>query len=106
MDDSMGNFKSCGNKGFQMTFGNGWTISVQWSALNDCSRSRPDVDDMKTEFVDSETAEIAVWDADRTYLNISGSDTVLAHRSPEEAARWIAAVADFKDMKPARKVKK
>ena len=100
MDDSMGNFKSCGNKGFQMTFKNGWTISVQWWRL------RPDVDDMKTEFVDSETAEIAVWDADRTYLNISGDGVyVLAHRSPEEAARWIAAVADFKDVRPARKVK-
>jgi hypothetical protein len=33
----MSNFKSTNNKGFQMTFENGWTISVQFGYGNYCS---------------------------------------------------------------------
>jgi hypothetical protein len=36
----MSNFKSTNNKGFQMTFENGWTISVQFGYGNYCDNSR------------------------------------------------------------------
>jgi hypothetical protein len=35
----MSNFKSTENKGFQMTFENGWTISVQFGYGNYCDNT-------------------------------------------------------------------
>lgn len=53
----MSKFKITGNKGFWLTFANGYTVSVQFGYGNYCSNYD------KTNFEDSETAEVAIWNA-------------------------------------------
>ena len=68
-------FTSTRNRGFQMTFKNGLTISVQWGTGNYCERKnlqtsyRGDMD-AATPIVESADAEIAIWNEEqhRTFL--------------------------------------
>ena len=70
----MSKFVATRNKGFQMTFENGFRISVQWGVGNYCQRKDDgDFDEsMKTEFWESNSAEIAVFGKDGEFINISG----------------------------------
>ena len=60
-------FQCNGNEGFQMTFANGWTVSVQFGVMSYCSRknrsgTKPDFDaPLKARWWESKTAEIAAW---------------------------------------------
>ena len=59
----MSKFNSTHNKGFQMTFDNGFRLSVQWGVGNYCQR-KSDLqfgDEMKGNFWESTSAEIAVF---------------------------------------------
>ena len=92
----MSNFKSTGNRGFQMTFENGWTISVQFGYGNYCDNGRhPDGWDFgkKQEVTESSDAEIAIWDANGEWYDF-GSDTVKGYCSADEVATWIKFTAD------------
>jgi hypothetical protein len=61
------------NKGFQITFANGWTASVQWGPFN---------------YSDGATsAEVARWHGDDDVDDVDG------WRSPDEVARFIAETA-------------
>ena len=58
-------FKITASKGFQMTFENGYTISVQFGGGNCCSNySNFELIGREKEqyILESETAEIAIWD--------------------------------------------
>ena len=91
-------FKSTSNKGFQLTFENGWTISVQFGYGNYCDNNRhPDGWDFskKQEVTQSSDAEIAIWDANGEWYNF-GSGTVKGYCSAIEVAEWIAKVSKFK----------
>jgi hypothetical protein len=85
-------------KGFQMTFANGWTVSVQWGANNYCKNRSHDLDacvaEMRGEALSAESpdAEIAAWDKDGTWFDF-GSDTVKGWCSPDHVAFFIAGVA-------------
>ena len=99
-------FKSTRNKGFQMTFKNGITISVQFGFMNYCSRKNEypydstkleEQDEMRQHIIESNTAEIAIWDKNGTWFDF-GDDTVKGHVDTDEVARWIAVCSDVADM--------
>ena len=60
----MSKFTSSHNKGFRMTFGNGFSISVQWGVGNYCEKrdSCEWNEATKHDFWSSNSAEIAVFD--------------------------------------------
>lgn len=55
-------FRSTENKGFQLTFANGWTISVQFGKGNYCNGNRDKSDNFNRtqSIVESVDAEIAI----------------------------------------------
>lgn len=87
-------FTTCQNKGFQMTFENGITISIQWGVNNYCSRRSLDHSfnsEMKTPMVYSEDAEIAIWDEFGNWFEFD-NDQVKPYCTPDEVALIINLV--------------
>ncbi len=76
------------NAGFQMTFANGWTVSVQWG-LGTYSDNR--YSDFRAH-AESKTAEIAAWDIDGKWHDF-GDDTVKGWCTPDEVATFIHFIA-------------
>lgn len=90
-------FKSTHNKGFQMTFENGWTISVQFGYGNYCgNRNHPEGYGFneRTEIVSSPDAEIAIWSDEDSWYDFDGL-TVKGYCSVDEVADWISKVKSF-----------
>ena len=82
------------NKGFGMTFDNGFTISVQWGTGNYCEKKNlgADIDEeMKTKRWESRTAEIAVF-KDTGIVPVGKSDDVIGWCSADEVATIISIV--------------
>lgn len=74
------------NTGFQMTFENGWTVSVQWGKGNYISnRNCGDT---------SDTAEIAAWDENDKWYRFD-HDVVKGWCKADEVADFIAMVKGF-----------
>ena len=99
------------NKGFQLTFENKLTISVQIGNMNYCSRkdtySAYD-GEMKMEIVESETAEIAIWDDKNNWLDF-GSDQVKGWVPSNEIGQWIAwtmVARDLEDLSSLANIQK
>lgn len=95
----MSKFTSCLNKGFQMTFDNGFRLSVQWGIGNYCEKKNSGQfgDEMKDNFWESTSAEIAVFDdkvvdGDMVDLN-GGMDMVCGWLSTDQVAKVIAIVS-------------
>jgi len=82
------------NKGFQMTFPNELTISVQIGNMNYCSRkdtyTKYDAE-MQMDIVKSPDAEIAIWDEKGDWFNF-GHDTVKGWIPVTEVGIWIERV--------------
>ena len=82
-------FLSCENKGFQITFDNGMTMSVQWGVGNYCSRRSLDTTSFNPELserrIHSEDAEIAIWDELGTWFEFE-YDQVKPYCTPDEVA--------------------
>ena len=97
-------FKSTYNRGFQMTFKNGLTISVQFGTGNYCERRQviaPIQGEMKMSIVESNSAEIAIWDKEGTWFSF-GHDTVKGWVDADEVATWIilcTAATSLDDLK-------
>jgi len=94
-------FKSTYNRGFQLTFENGITVSVQFGTGNYCSRRSlaPEAtlyNDLTNHTVESDTAEIAIWHKDSDNWFDFGYDQVKGWCTPNEVAMWItrAAIAE------------
>jgi hypothetical protein len=90
-------FRITQNKGFHITFQNGWTLSVQWGPLNYCANrnddrvwNRHDIDEIAAEAgsTGSADAEIAAWDAAGKMYDF-GNDTVKGWVTPDELVEWI-----------------
>ena len=88
-------FTACQNKGFQMTFPNGWTVSVQWGPMNYCEKksfsakwNAPE----KEAFWTSETAEIAAWDKNNVWYEFD-NDTVDGWKTPTEVMEFMTMIA-------------
>lgn len=89
--------KSTSNKGFQMTFENGWTISVQFGYGNYCENNHHPEGwnfSKQKEIVESKSAEIAIWDSEGTWYNFGG-DTIKGWCSANEVSEWIYKVSQF-----------
>lgn len=87
----MSKFASIQNRGFQMKFENGLTISVMFGTMNYCERRKFDLDyssEMKIDAVLSANAEIAIWDENDNWFNF-GTDQVKGWCSADEVAEWI-----------------
>lgn len=87
-------FTSCENKGLQMTFENGLTISIQFGVGNYCERRSLTASfqsEMSESLIQSANAEIAIWDAFDNDYNF-GSDTVTGWVSTNDVADWIYRV--------------
>jgi len=92
-------FRACANRGFQITFSNGWTISVQFGVLNYCSNK--DLEKaIKNPFeqpignYECENAEIAIMNPNGQFVRHKGFDEdVKAFCHPDEISDIIAWVA-------------
>jgi len=95
----MSGFAITRGKGFHLTFDNGWTASVQFGPYNYCSNyDRPGslaasaaLLEAKAD-IESETAEIAAWDAEGNWYEFDG-DTVDGYKSPAEVLAFLTMVA-------------
>jgi len=93
-------FKITAGRGFQITFANGWTVSVQWGTGNYCENRTLAIShfadweqvDREAGAAGSKTAEIAAWDRDGKWFDF-GSDEVAGHQTPEQVAAFIAQIA-------------
>ena len=90
----MSKFTSCLNKGFSMTFDNGFRISVQWGIGNYCAVKDKDEWNapQKQDYWDSISAEIAVFDNDGSFIELN-DDMVAGWLSTDTVAKIIAIVS-------------
>ena len=97
-------FKTIQNRGFQMEFKNGITISVQFGTGNYCERRNmiaPIQGEMKMDKVESNTVEIAIWDKEGTWFSFE-YDQVKGWVDADEVAMWITfcqMATDLNDLK-------
>ncbi len=97
----MSRIVSTRNKGFQMKFDNGLTISVQIGTMSYCSRRSFDLDaesEMKIHIVESQDAEIAIWNETDQWFDF-GTDQVKGWCSADEVADWIHKVKSADSLK-------
>lgn len=101
-------FVSTMRKGFQMTFENGLTASVQWGAGNYCDNHLPaDFDFSFSKDASSDTAEIAVWDQFGEWLDpqdfleeATNSDGMVAgYLTPAQVVKFLSAVEAYPNQK-------
>ena len=85
-------FKITNGKGFQMTFKNGVTISVQWGPGNYSDNYDKDFRPREQVIVESRTAEIAIWDRSHRWHDFEG-DQVEGNLTPDEVSEWIHKVS-------------
>jgi len=78
-------------KGFQITFENGCTVSIQFGTGNYCEKRSFDAkygSEKLNDMWESPNAEIAAWDKDNNW-HCFGQDTVEGHQSPEQVLAFI-----------------
>lgn len=73
-------FKTTQNKGFQITFTNGNTVSVQFGGGNYCENRYANPDNGECE-----NAEVLAWNKDGEYIT-----EAIGWQTPEEVAAFIA----------------
>ena len=91
----MSKFTTSYNKGFRMTFGNGFSISVQWGVGNYCEKKESGQWDESTKYAewDSNSAEIAVFDKDGEFITITNyPDVVAGWLSSDTVAKCITII--------------
>ena len=90
----MSRFLATRNKGFRMTFENGFAISVQWGPENYCERKDEGFDKPQEErFWESRTAEIAIFDSKDDSMITLGKDNVDGWLTPDKVAKVITMVS-------------
>ena len=90
----MSRFLATRNKGFRMTFKNGFAISVQWGPGNYCERKDEDFDKPQEErFWESRTAEIAIFDSKDNSMITLGKDNVDGWLTSDKVAKVITMVS-------------
>ena len=97
-------FVATQNKGFGITFQNGFTISVQWGIENYCEHRSTyfsDTDDKdlpnpkEENRWESRNAEIAVFDKDGEIVSAGEHDDVIGWLTPDEVAKIIEIVSGY-----------
>ena len=90
----MSRFLATRNKGFRMTFENGFEISVQWGPGNYCERKDEDFNKPQEErFWESRTAEIAIFNSKDNSMITLGKDNVDGWLTPDKVAKVITMVS-------------
>lgn len=96
------NFVSTQNKGFQMTFANGLTASIQWGAGNYCD-NHLSMDFTFSKPAESSCAEIAVWDTRDNWLDpnnfcegVGGDGMVAGYVSADQVAQFLFNVSQWR----------
>ena len=87
-------FKVYANKGFQMTFENGWTVSVMFGSGNYCSRRyNTSIEMPKNEYQShkSKDAEITAWDINNNWFEFE-DDEVKGYVSTNELSDFIQMI--------------
>ena len=81
---------SCENRGFQLTFSNGITISVQFGTGNYCERRcyAEYRSEMNESLINSQDAEIMIWDVNDINFRFEHDD-VKGWCDANEIAMWI-----------------
>ena len=101
MTTTQSKFVSTYNRGLQMTFENGLTISIQFGTGNYCERKNFNAshdDELKEPLITSGTAEIAIWHkASDTWFQFE-SDQVKGWMRPDEVAEWISYIKHARDL--------
>ena len=88
----MSKFVATNNKGFRMTFENGFAISVQWGPGNYCEKKDEDFNQpMKERFWESKSAEIAVFNKEGEFIGIA-DDAVVGWLTTDQVAKCITVV--------------
>ena len=93
-------FVATQNKGFGMTFDNGFTISVQWGTENYCEHRNLDIDfddlpnPKENNRWESRSAEIAVFN-DKGIVPVGEYDDVIGWLTPNEVAKVIEIVSGY-----------
>jgi hypothetical protein len=83
------------NKGFQLTFKNGYTISVQFGRGNYCS-NRNNLDKPEEQIVyKSVNAEVAAWDSLGAFVSLDTTACPVMYCSADEVAELINKVKSF-----------
>tara|TARA_R110000772_G_scaffold99174_1_gene198820 strand:- start:89607 stop:89888 length:282 start_codon:yes stop_codon:yes gene_type:complete len=88
-------FTACENKGFQMTFPNGWTVSVQWGPFNYCENKSYECawnEPSKRDTWKCPNAEIAAWDKNKVWYEFE-NDTVKGSVTPAEVLEFMNEIA-------------
>ena len=94
-------FISTQNKGFGITFDNGFTISVQWGTENYCENRNLNIDfedlpnPKEMNRWESRNAEIAVFDKDGKIVSVGERDDVIGWLTPNEVAKAIEIVSGY-----------
>ena len=83
------------NKGFHMTFENGFQLSVQWGTMNYCTRKSFDEFgiEQKSDHWESATAEISIFKKGGGMVPITEIDTVAGWLTTDEVAKVMAIVS-------------
>lgn len=89
-------FRITDGRGFQMTFDNGWTVSVQFGYGNYCeNKYSPSASAMCSKgysgLVESPNAEIAAWDKNDVWYDF-GDDKVKGYVDANEVADFIEMI--------------
>lgn len=82
------------NKGFQLTFTNNLTISVQFGYMNYCCNKNKTSGDCSK----CGNAEIAIWDKDDKWYDFGSGGEVKGWVNADEVASWIYKVSIAKDI--------
>jgi len=86
----MSGFAITSSKGFHVTLGNGYTLSVQFGGGNYCENRDLAIGSAKNvRTLRSATAEIAIWPADGDMIDLGG-DTVAGWVTPGTVATVLA----------------
>ncbi|CAN7172835.1 hypothetical protein [Brevundimonas sp. LjRoot202] len=85
-------FRICDQKGFHVTFENGWTVSVQFGRGNYSGNY-----DHTGAYADpvpaSPTAEVAAWPNGGEMIALGDGDTVLGWQTPEQVLALMNDIA-------------
>ena len=83
-------FNITSQKGFHITFENGWTVSVQFGRGNYCDNRN--ISSMAP-VPASRTAEVAAWDSNVKMFEFEDGNTVQGWMPPEEVLAFMNKIA-------------
>jgi len=87
-------FKITGHRGFQVTFKNGWTVSVQFGGGHYCDNYDVEIGSEKyIDMLTSGNAEVAAWDKDDKWYVFDNHDTVWGRVEPDELLKFMKKIA-------------